>query len=548
MNNDQNTVNCERSFGKLTFPFLLSFFGFQTSLLSTGKKKAKASRVFGGEVFNETETSLWYSPSPRKARSCSNEELVADPVPVTLFAQDDLEKNKPASIEDYRKENIPNNDHLDSNDLHKNISFQSIRNAEMNRLRAAKSPLRRSLAEKTEAAIQNATASVKQTLKSSSSINQSLNACQDAKKAAVRQRTKHTKSVRFQWDEQNATSKTFYNKVEENRRQLLAVQRKLASAHFQQKARKQETERLQRIAALDRELEFNSEVFRDHQKKLQDERDQKRKISMDTRAKLRVNKRAGEEKLEIMRREEEAAILEVRSDLHRARIEGGKASAEERRKSFNFRAGDAKRIRDIRSTWKHDENVQLHNSFELSRAAAKDVEAYKKQISLERRQSLQNRNCDARRRRNKERDNTYAAMRAEHESYELKWVGEKDAEEYQKRMREERRKSLASRNKESFRHAKVMQELRALTFEKETESFLLKVAAENDAKAYLQKLADERRESLKIRGKEARRQRMYEEEQVRQAVVDALKEEILQSECEFISHTLSMVYVIAYIY
>lgn len=65
---------------------------------------------------------------------------------------------------------------------------------------------------------------------------------------------------------------------------------------------------------------------------------------------------------------------------------------------------------------------------------------------------------------------------------------------------------------------------------------MLKFAAENDVKAYLKKLADERRESLKMRGQEAKRQRQYENEQHREAVESALKEGILQSECKLIMH------------
>ena len=176
--------------------------------------------------------------------------------------------------------------------------------------------------------------------------------------------------------------------------------------------------------------------------------------------------------------------------------------------------------------------MEEHRSFELSRAASKDVEEYNKKIAEERRKSLATRNFDSRRQRNLELDSRFAAMKAEHESYELKWAGEKDAEEYHKKMREERRKSLARRNKENFAHAQVMQELRALNIEKEAESFMLKFASENDAKAYLKKLADERRASLKLRGQEARKQRLYDDEQHQQFVATALKEGALQSECK----------------
>ena len=291
----------------------------QTSLLSTGKKKAKASRVFGGDVFNEAaETSLWYSPSPRSSRvsATSDDCAEANQAPVVLFAEKQTKSAQQNSLDDTCKENVSNNTIYTVGTIgtKKNTSFQSIRNTELSRLRAAQSPLRRNLAEKTETAIKNAT----------SSFNLSFNGCQQAKKAVARHRSKQSKSVRFQWDEKNAEAKAFYSKVEEGRRHLLAVQRQLASAHFQEKARSQEAERLQKIAELEKEMEFNSEVFRDHQQKLKEERDKNRKKSIDARAKLRQNKRDGQEKLETMRREEEAVIFEVRSDLHKARSEAKK--------------------------------------------------------------------------------------------------------------------------------------------------------------------------------------------------------------------------------
>ena len=125
-------------------------------------------------------------------------------------------------------------------------------------------------------------------------------------------------------------------------------------------------------------------------------------------------------------------------------------------------------------------------------------------------------------------------MIAEHASYELKWAGERDAEAYRKRMQEERRKSLAGRNKESVRHAKVMEELRCIAREKEAESYMLKFAGERDAKAYLAKLAEERRQSLQLRGREARKVRQYEEEEHAKAVQEAIANGLLQSECKSI--------------
>ena len=91
---------------------------------------------------------------------------------------------------------------------------------------------------------------------------------------------------------------------------------------------------------------------------------------------------------------------------------------------------------------------------------------------------------------------------------------------------------MANRNKESARHAKVMEELRAIAKEKEAQSFMLKFNAENDAKAYIAKLSEERRKSLELRGVEARRRRQFEEQQHAKAVESALIEGALQSDCK----------------
>jgi hypothetical protein len=452
-----------------------------------------------------------------------------NPSPVILFSE-----TKQTSDED--KENFVSNDDSQKGDqvisVDKSAFFLKLRDAELNRLRAARSPERRCRVEKTQAAIHSASSEIQKTLKTPASKFQTLNACRKAKKAVILDKSKQTKSVRFQWDEEKIEAKRFYSKVEENRRQLLALQRQLASSHFQEKARKQEADRLQHIAELDKESQFNSEVFREHQQTLKEARDRDRKKSMDARAKLRVYRKAGEEKMEAIKQEEEAIIFEVRSDLYRARHEAKLAEAQRRRKSFQFRTGDAKRIRQMRSEWLSEEQMKSQQSYELGRAAARDVDAYKKQLKNERRESLLNRTRDARRRKKKEQDDAIARLKEEHASYEMKWAGEKDAESFYEKMREERRKSLAARNKESFRHAQVMQELRSLNLEKETESFMLKFAAENDAKIYLKNLEEERRRSLQQRGSEKRRQRNYDDEQRHKSVSEAVQEGMLQSECK----------------
>jgi hypothetical protein len=410
--------------------------------------------------------------------------------------------------------------------------------------------MRRDLVKKTEEAIDDATLSIQMSLasreknikeanaKSSKtttaptvSVNKSLNAIRKAKKNVIQDKSKKVKSVRFQWERENTQAKSLQQKVEENRRQIRAIQRQLSSAHFKDKARKDETEKMERLAKLEQEYIFNSEVFRDHQQQLKEERDKSRRKSIDARTKIRQNNREGEEKLKLMKLEEEQACFEVRTDLHRARMEAARANAEKRRKSFQFRAGDARRIRGIRAVWREKEFREKQQSYELERAAAKDVENYKTLCAKEEREDINSRNLSARKSRKWKENQDHEAMIAEHESYELKWAGERDAAAYKKRMQEERRKSIAGRNKESQRHAIVMEELRSLAKEQEAESFMLKWAGEEDAKAYLAKLAEERRKSLQLRGQEAIKRRQYEDEDHAKAVQKAIEDGILQSEC-----------------
>jgi hypothetical protein len=76
-----------------------------------------------------------------------------------------------------------------------------------------------------------------------------------------------------------------------------------------------------------------------------------------------------------------------------------------------------------------------------------------------------------------------------------------------------------------------MEELKSIALEKETESLMLKWAGEEDAKAYLAQLEEERRQSFKLRNMEGRRHRELDEEAHNQAVQDAHDEEKLQAAC-----------------
>jgi hypothetical protein len=86
--------------------------------------------------------------------------------------------------------------------------------------------------------------------------------------------------------------------------------------------------------------------------------------------------------------------------------------------------------------------MQSHQSYELKRAGELDVDAYKKTLVEERRDSFAFRNREGRRQREHEAIRLAREQQMEHESYELKWAGEKDAEAYKKKLEQEQRDSF----------------------------------------------------------------------------------------------------------
>jgi hypothetical protein len=101
---------------------------------------------------------------------------------------------------------------------------------------------------------------------------------------------------------------------------------------------------------------------------------------------------------------------------------------------------------------------------------------------------------------------------ADLESYELKWAAERDVEKYLIKCENERRLSLQWRGQEAARHRTVMHALRSLMAQKEHEYMVLKWAAEDYVKEYLEQCAAQERASLVFRGKETRLIRLKEQE------------------------------------
>lgn len=514
---------------------------------STGKKKAKARRVFGDAVAEETESSLTYSPSPRRAADYSHSASMSNSLSTStsIDTESSVGLSKPSAIATLFEDDDDGSDedeecsedgrtirassstcgpfgsiigigtYEDSTEKENIITTSTIKPAADSdtppklpasanpnaKLRPTRSPLRRDIVKNTQDAINMAT----------DSVNQSLNAARKAKAESYRQKTKETAKIRREWHQDTLEAKSFYRQAEQSRRQMLSLQRQLSSKYSQGKAKHDQNQRQATLNHVDKESQFKSTVYRDHQESLKQEQDSRRRHSTAARAKIRDNHRLGENQMQLQRIEEEQAIFEERHEASVAFRNTVQQNAAQRRKSFFFRNGDASRIRETHARLQSVSLQQEHESYELKRQSEKDVEEYQRQLERQRRESFASRNEVAHQQRGAQELLAAEMQQQEHASYELKWAGERDVDAYSDKMAEERRNSLAFRNRQGSKQRTDISQMKAEEQQVEHESYELKWAGEQDADAYQRSLELQRRESLANRNKEARKQRKYVE-------------------------------------
>ena len=507
--------------------------------------KKKARRVFGDvAIDDDMDSSLSYSPSPCKMfddEISGDEKLAKTLSPIMedcnsgspYMSSSSSNSASSASVEMEAanvelKENTSNHSSNNSLDfsstskstIHKSFStmeqyaqrkkqssmqerIQSMRQQQERHSPVRRSPLRRDLVQKTQCAINRA----------SRSVNQSLLAARQAKQANHAQKTRTTAHVRRHWKQDAAEAKALQQQAEKNRREILALQQQLSSQCSRQRASQDLQQRFQSLQKTEEESQFQSQTFREYQKAIKQQKDDCRRRSIATRAQLRANHREGSEKMRQHEKEELQAILDERYESMVAQHAFHHQQVTQRRQSFAFRLGDAKRIRELHSTWQAEALQQQHTSFELKWAGEKDAEAYQRQLEKERRESLAGRNASAKEQRERMFQQRSTQMQAEHDSYELKWAGEKDGENYQQQLQEERRKSLAGRNQNGRQQHEQVKQEQCDTLAQEHESYELKWAGEKDAEEHQRKLLEERRQSLAFRNQEGKCQRDMEQQQ-----------------------------------
>lgn len=107
------------------------------------------------------------------------------------------------------------------------------------------------------------------------------------------------------------------------------------------------------------------------------------------------------------------------------------------RESFALRNAYGLCQRQEEEQRKAEELCAKHESYELKWADDHDVEEYMKQCHKEHKDSFAFHNAEGLRQRQEEEERNAEILNAEHDSYELKWAGERDAEEYKEQCDKE---------------------------------------------------------------------------------------------------------------
>ena len=275
------------------------------------------------------------------------------------------------------------------------------------------------------------------------SVNPVINGVRKSKAENLKQTMKSVAELRQQRRREKEEVAAFNVKAEQTRREVIELRRKLSERFRQAKVDREQRSREENLAKIENEIQFKSHIHVEHKQTLKDMEDARRRMSVAARTKLRQNHREGNERMKLLSIQEDQALFEERHESSVAVRNTKLDEAFNRRKSFAFRNGDARRIRQLFAQLEAERINDEHESYELKWAGERDADSYKRQMEEQRRDSLAFRNAEARRVRNLEAQMKSDELHDDHESYELKWAGERDAEGYRELIAKERRDSLA---------------------------------------------------------------------------------------------------------
>ena len=144
----------------------------------------------------------------------------------------------------------------------------------------------------------------------------------------------------------------------------------------------------------------------------------------------------------------------------------------------------------------------MHESYEEKWAGEKDADEYKKLTAEKQRESFAFQNAVGKRQRDVQTEMEADERNREHKSCELKWAGDSDAEDYKNKIAKERREIFTFRNAKGKRQRDLQAEKDSDDLRRVHESYTLKWDGENDARSHSQHMAKEHRESFAFKCKE----------------------------------------------
>ena len=391
----------------------------------------RAKYVFGDIV----------APSAKKAERVTTELQTQTPLPVLEPVIEDSLCYSPSPSKQFVKNQVKD----------KRIAFRDTTNliSEANQCNEDRASARKDLINKTELAISAA----------DKSVNESLNAVRKAKENSIYSKQKEISRVKEMRRLQYEEAVSLNNETEKHRREMLEMRAALSSQIQKERALQNQEKKRNDLDKIMKESEFKSAVYRSHKQQLQEDEKRRRRESTDKRAKLRHNHRMGEERMKLSRIAEENAHIQEGYERSLATRSYKQTYANQRRNSFAFRTGDAIRIRKLYEKIEVEKKHFNHKSYELKRMGDKDADAYHRQCQEDRRNSFAFRGEEARRRKQISDEIESDNQTSQHDSYDLKRMGEKDAEAYHRQCEEDRRNSFAFRGEEARRRKQISDEI-----------------------------------------------------------------------------------------
>ncbi|GMI49022.1 hypothetical protein TrCOL_g12589 [Triparma columacea] len=326
---------------------------------------------------------------------------------------------------------------------------------------------------------------------SQKSINQALNKVRSAKAMAAEKRRQATLQLKMEREEEKMEALEFNRQKAAMKKELLVARSQMGMEFIRHRAQHAEKEKQNRRLAAVREGHFKSSRDREGRRLLKETEQRRKRYSMATRREVRQNNKEGEEKLKQMRDDEERRLLEERKEGILAAKEFKRKQAEDRRKSMAGRNQAWSRIKQVEEQLNTEAAQASHESYELKWAGEKDADAYKRKLKEDRRKSMEGRNESESRARKWAEEARQQQLMEEAQSFELTRLAHNDVSNYKKQMAKEEQMDYQKRNEDGFDAKQRLEEQRMDSLHKEAESYELTRLAHNDVSNYKKQMAKE---------------------------------------------------------